>query len=313
LREFRRSGRFGLIGVFVVAAIVVVIALSADSTDPNPKLQLGLIFGVVAAFIAVLLFLQRGDMDRAATGDARGSGKGPRPIDDPTKLDDGELWAALAVRPIDTEAIEARKEMWNVGRRSIGLAAVICVLIFVTVPAIYLTESFVPLLIGGPLIAIAAIYGAIRAIGPGGDVDQGYDRLDRAIRPLGLRLEARPQVKMVTRAPTMPGYSAKLLGPTVMSGQRHGRRVELTQEDGRSELTLHASMPEFEAKAQDGRLVTNDGASNAAAVLRGLPASERWRGVAVHGGPDGIVVDRKGDPGAWLCDLWLAERLADQL
>ncbi|HEY7121350.1 MAG TPA: hypothetical protein VH329_02210 [Solirubrobacterales bacterium] len=313
MREFRRSGRFGLIGVFVVAAIVVVIALSADSTDPNPKLQLGLIFGVVAAFIAVLLFLQRGDMDRAATGDARGSGKGPRPIDDPTKLDDGELWAALAVRPIDTEAIEARKEMWNVGRRSIGLAAVICVLIFVTVPAIYLTESFVPLLIGGPLIAIAAIYGAIRAIGPGGDVDQGYDRLDRAIRPLGLRLEARPQVKMVTRAPTMPGYSAKLLGPTVMSGQRHGRRVELTQEDGRSELTLHASMPEFEAKAQDGRLVTNDGASNAAAVLRGLPASERWRGVAVHGGPDGIVVDRKGDPGAWLCDLWLAERLADQL
>jgi Na+/proline symporter len=58
LREFRRSARFGLIGVFVVAAIVVVIALTADSTDPNPKLQLGLIFGVIAAFIAVLLFVQ---------------------------------------------------------------------------------------------------------------------------------------------------------------------------------------------------------------------------------------------------------------
>jgi hypothetical protein len=313
LREFRRSGRFGLIGVFVVGAIVVVIALSADSTDPNPKLQLGLIFGVIAAFIAVLLFLQRGDMDRAATGDARGSGKGPQPIDDPTKLDDGELWAALAVRPIDTEAIEARKEMWDVGRRSIGLAAVICVLIFLTVPAIYLTESFVPLLIGGPLIVIAAIYGAVRAIGPGGDVDQGYDRLDRTMRPLGLRLEARPEVRMVTRAPTMPGYSAKLLGPTVMRGQRHGRRVELTQEDGRSELTLHASVPDFDAKAKDGRLVPKDNASNAAAVLRGLPASERWRGVAIHGGSDGIVVDRKGDPGAWLCDLWLAERLATEL
>jgi hypothetical protein len=313
VREFRRSGRFGLIGVFVVAAIVVVIALSADSSDPNPKLQYGLIFGVIAAFVAVLLLLQRGDINRAATGDTRAFANGPRPIDDPTKLEDGELWSALAVRPIDTDAIKARKEMWDTGRRSIGLAAVICVLIFLTVPAIYLTGSFVPLIIGGPLIAIAALYGAIRAIGPGGDVDRGYDSLDRAMKPLGLKLDARPRVKMVPRAPTMPGYSAKLLGPTVMTGQRHGHRVEVQQEDGRSEVTVRASVPEFDAKAKDGRLVAQEDGSNAAAVLRGLPASERWRGVQIHGGTDGIVVDRKGDPGAWLCDLWLAERLANDL
>ncbi len=313
MREFRRSGRFGLIGVFVVAAIVVAIALSADSTDPNPKLQLGLIFGVIAAFIAMLLVLQRGDIGRAASGDARGFGKGQQAIDDPTKLEDGELWSALAVRPIDSEAIKARKEMWDVGRRSIGLAAVICVLIFLTVPAIYLTESFVPLIVGGPLIAIAAIYGAIRAIGPGGDVDRGYERLDQAMRPLGLGLDERPRVKMVPRAPTMPGYSAKLIGPTVMSGERQGRRVELRQEQGLSELILHASVPEFEAKARGGRFTAKDGAGNAAAVLRGLPASERWNGVTVQGGPDGIVVTRKGDSGAWLCDLWLVERLAEEL
>lgn len=313
MREFRRSSRFGLIGVFVVAAIVIVIALSADSTDPNPKLQLGLIFGVIAAFVAVLLFLQRGDIDRAATGDIHAFGRGPHPVDDPTKLEDGELWSALSVRPIDTEAIKARKEMWDVGRRGIGLAAVICVLIFLTVPAIYLTGSFVPLLIGGPLIAIAAVYGAVRAIGPGGDVDQGYERLDRAMRPLGLTLDERPNVKMVARYPTMPGYSAKLVGPTVMSGQRHGRRVEVRQEQGLSEVAVHAPVPAFEAKARDGRLAVKDGASNVEAVLSGVPTSERWKGVTLHGGADGIVVDRKGDPGSWLCDLWLAERLADQL
>jgi hypothetical protein len=82
LREFRRSSRFGLIGVFVVAAIVIAVALSADSTDPNPKLQLGVIFGVIAAFIAVLLLLQRGDIQRAATGDARAFREGPHPVDD---------------------------------------------------------------------------------------------------------------------------------------------------------------------------------------------------------------------------------------
>jgi hypothetical protein len=313
LREFRRSSRFGLIGVFVVAAIVIAVALLADSSDPNPKLQLGLIFGVVAAFLAVLLLLQRRDLDRAATGDTRAFGDGPHPVDDPTKIEDGELWSALAVRPIDTEAIKARKEMWDVGRRGIGLAAVIVVLIFLTVPPIYLLDSFVPLLIGGPLIAIAALYGAIRAIGPGGDVDQGYDRLDRAMKPLGLTLDERPQVRMVPRYPTMPGYSAKLFGPTVMSGLRHGRRVEVRQEQGLSEVTVRVRVPDFEAKTSDGHLVASDSSSNAAAVLRGLPSSERWKGVKVHGGADGIVVDRKGDPGAWLCDLWLAERLADRL
>jgi hypothetical protein len=313
LREFRRSGRFGLIGVFVVAAVVVVIALSADSTDPNPKLQLGLIFGVIAAFVAILLVLQRADIRRAATGDARAFEKGPQPIEDPTKLPDGELWSALAVRPIDDEAIRARGAIWNAGKRSIGLAAVICVLIFLTVPAIYLTGSFVPLIIGGPLIAIAAIYGAVRAIGPGGEVDSGYDNLDRAMRPLGLALDQRPKVRMEPRYPTMPGYSARLIGPTVMSGERHDRRVEVRQEQGHSEVTVRASVPEFEGKARDGRLAAKDGGSNVEAVLRGLPSSERWKGVSIHGGADGIVVERKGDPGAWLCDLWLAERISDQL
>ena len=58
-----------------------------------------------------------------------------------TNLDDGALWSALAVRPINAEAIRARKEMWDVGRRGIALAAVVCVLTFLTVPAIYLFEA----------------------------------------------------------------------------------------------------------------------------------------------------------------------------
>jgi hypothetical protein len=310
LREFRRSGRFGLIGVFVVAAIVVVIALSADSTDPNPKLQLGLIFGVIAVFIAVLLALQRADLRRAASGDARAFSKGAQAVDDPTKLADGELWSALAVHPIDDDAIRARGAMWDAGRRSIGLAALICVLIFLTVPAIYLTGSFVPLFIGGPVILIAAVYGAIRAIGPGGEVDRGYENLDLAMRPLGLALQERPKVRMETRYPTMPGYSARLIGPTMMTGERHGHRVEVRQEQGHSEVIVHAAVPEFDARARDGRLRTKDASPDLDSVLRALPSSERWKGVSAHGGPEGIVVERRGDVSAWLCDLWLAERLA---
>lgn len=311
MREFRRSRLFGLVGVFVVAGIAIVIALSADSSNPNPKLQEGLIFGVIAVFVVALLLFQRGDMNKAASGDARSYAKGPHEVDDPTKLADGELWAALAVHPIDDDAVKARREVWDAGRRSLKLGAVIFVLIFLSVPPIYLFNTFVPLFIGGALIAIAALYGSYRAIGPGGEVDSGYDRMDRAMKPLGMSLTERPQVRMVTRAPTMPGYSARLIGPTAMTGERHGHKVDVLQESGQSEVTVHASVPEFEARAKGGRFAAEDGASNAAAVLSSLGASDRWNGVKVHGGRGGVVVDRTGDPSAWLCDLWLAERIAD--
>jgi hypothetical protein len=313
VREFRRSRLFGLVGVFVVAGIAIVIALSADSTDPNPKLQMGLIFGVIAVFVVLLLLFQRGDLNRAASGDARSFAQGAKEVDDPTTISDGELWAALAVHPLDDDAVKARAEVWGAARRSLKLGAVIFALIFLTVPSIYLFESFVPLLIGGPLIVLAALYGSYKEIAPGGEVDSGFDRMDRAMKPLGLSLTERPTVRMVPRAPTMPGYSAKLFGPTVMMGERHGHKVDVSQESSMSEVIVHASVPEFEAKVKDGRFAAGNGVSNAAAVLSSLSRSDRWNGVKIHGGPSGIVVDRKGDPSAWLCDLWLAERIAGQV
>jgi hypothetical protein len=45
-----------------------------------------------------------------------------------------------------------------------------------------------------------------------------------------------------------------------------------------------------------------------AAALQAMPNSTRWKKLTVEGGPDGIVVARKGVPRPdWLCDLWLAE------
>jgi hypothetical protein len=313
VRELRRSATFGIVGVVVVAAISVAIGLSASPTDANPKLQFGLIFGVLALFLVGLFLFQRRDLNRVTVGDARDFAKGPRAIDDPTELTDGELWSALAVKPIDDEARTARAELWGAARRSMNLGVVITILIFLAVPPIYLFDTFIPLVIGVPLIVIAALYGSYRAVGPGGEVESGFDLMDAAMRPLGLRLTERPTVGMVPRAPTMPGYSARLFGPTVMLGERHGRKVEVHQEQGLSETTVHAPVPEFEARVQRGRFSVENGASGVAAALEAVPASERWKGVTLRGGSGGVVVDRKGDPGAWLCDLWLAERLADEL
>ena len=96
-----------------------------------------------------------------------------------------------------------------------------------------------------------------------------------------------------------------------MVGERHGRKVEVHQEAGQSEVSISAKSPKFEAKGKRGRFAAEDGASEASAFLSSLPGSDRWNGVKVHGGPTGIVIDRKGDPSAWLCDLWLAERIAE--
>jgi hypothetical protein len=75
---------------------------------------------------------------------------------------------------------------------------------------------------------------------------------------------------------------------------------------------VRASVPDFEARARRGRFSVENGVSDATGVLSAIAASDRRNGVEVRGGRDGVVVDRKDDPGAWLCDLWLAERLADQ-
>ncbi len=320
---FRRSGTFGLVGVVVVAAAVAVIATTTGQGESNPKLTLGLIFGVIAVFVVVLLALQRADLERAARGDAAATGRaaaaGGRQVEDPTAMAEPALWGAMAVAPIDADAVRAREQVWDAGRRSQRLGLVVSVLIFLTVPAIYLLESFVPRLIGGPLIAIAAVYGSIRAIRPGGEIESGFERTDRAMAPLGLRVTERPRGGFETRAPSMPGFDYRLRGPTELSGERHGRPVTVRlggyEETGASEVHLAAALPELRARSRDGRIRAADGgAPQLVEALEEVPNSTRWKRVEVSGGPDGLTVTRKkGEQRDWLCDLWLAERIADAL
>ncbi len=289
--DFKRSSRFGLIGVFVVAALAAVIGLTMGEGESNPKLALGLIFGVIGIFVVVLLLLQRADLEQAAGGDARRRDRAAAEeggaIENPTAVAEADLWAALAISPIDAAALKAQAEMWDVGRRSLELGAVVFALIFLTVPAAYLLESFVPLLIGVPLIVIAALYGAFRAIGPGGELDQGYQRMDRAMGPLGLQVTARPKGGFEPRGPTMPGFDYRLRGVTELSGERHGRKVSVRfgghEDTGLSEIAISTPCHDFEAESKR---------------------------VAVRSGREGLIVSRrKAAQGDWICDLWLAERL----
>jgi hypothetical protein len=318
---FKRSGLFGILGVIVVAALVVIIGLNTDQGQANPKTTYALIFGVIAVFLVILFVLQRSDLNRVSGRDAketsRGAAEGGRQVENPTTLGDAELWAAMAVGPIDREAIEARASMWGAARSSQNLAMLVTLLILLTVPPIYFLESFVPLLIGGPLIAIAALWGSIKALMPGGDLDKGYDSVSSAMAPLGLEVTERPSVSIEMRDPVTPRMGPKIRGALVLSGERNGRRVSVrvgqTDSGSRSEVSLAAPAPQFDAKARDGKVrAPKDAPEGIATALRAVPSSTRWKKVTAEGGPEGIVVQRKGGGQAdWLCDLWLAERLAE--
>jgi hypothetical protein len=318
---FKRSGLFGLIGVVVVAIVVAFIAQSSGGGDANPKGTMALIFGVIAVFVVVLFALQRSDLERVAGGDAkavqRAVAEAGGRVENPTTMAEQELWAALAIKPIDGEAIEARSQMWDAGRRSLRLGMIVTLLIFLTVPSIYLFESFLPLLIGGPLIVIAALYGSIRALAPGGEMDSAYDNVGVAMAPLGFEVTERPKVDIEVREATTGRVGPRVHGALVLSGERHGRAVTVRLGSGeaspRSEVTVRAATAEFKAKSRDGKVRPGDEVpAPFAAVLRGMPNSTRWKKIVVEGGPEGIVVARKGGAQAdWLCDLWLAERLAD--
>jgi hypothetical protein len=317
---FRRSGRFGIIGVFVVAAIIIVIATQTGQGEANPKTTMALIFGVLAVFVVVLLILQRSDLERVADADARGASRGAaeggRTVDNPTTMEEPALWAAMAVAPIDREAVRARSQMWEASRRSQRLAAVVFVLIFLTVPPIYIFESFVPLLIGGPLIVLAAIYGSVRALMPAGELDRGYENVGKAMAPLGLAVTERPSVDIEMVEPVSGRRGPRVRGALVLSGERHGRPIAVrlggTEKTGTSEVTIGSPAPAFEAKSRDGRVRPGDSAPEAiVAALAEVPSSTRWKKLTVESGPQGIVVARKaGGQSDWLCDLWLAERLA---
>jgi hypothetical protein len=301
-------------------AIVVVIGLNVDERDPKPKEALGLIFLVVGTYMVLLFLLQSRDLSNAEAADARAARMAPEEIENPALLDEPTLWASMALEPVGADAVRARKQIWAGTRSSIRLGMLITALIFLSVPPIYLLDTFVPLMVGAPLIALIALWKSARLLAGGGDLDQMYASADRAMAPLGLSVSERPTVTIEPKGVAPFRLGPGIHGLLLFEGERHGRRVRVRMpaDEGvraRSELSLEGALPEFEFRARDGRLKAADGAPAAASeLLARIPNSPRWNGLKGAAGPKGITIERGGaGQGDWLMDLWLAERLADAL
>jgi hypothetical protein len=300
------------LGLPLLIAAIVLVALSADPRDPSPKGTLMTIFALVAGYMAVLFIIQRRDVKASKRASAPPPEWIGRTVDDPTRVTPGELWAAMAVAPIDEDAANAQAHAWELAENSINTGAIVTALILIAVPLMYLTESVWPVVIGAPIIVAVA---SIKGLGAGG-IAAAYDTAARAMEPMGLRQTERPEIGTAPRLGPPGGLKTDIRGGLEYEGRRHGRRVRVRWDDGACEITVVVASPEFEARSGDGRLRSRTGElpPGVAEALESVPRSSEWKNLRVSGGPEGIFVRRKpaGAGTSWLCDLWLAERLAGQ-
>ena len=307
-----------ILALTIALAAATFAIVDANTDDVSGRTQGTAALVVIGVGIAVMVVAQRAWMKRArrraaldALDDAReaaASGDGV----DAGKLDPGVLFALMAVEPVDErELVEGGDRGWAIAERSQRSAMWITLLIVVLmVPALALQKPQLIVLAAIPIVLYALVLAA-RVVRPGGTLDQAYAASDVQLAPLGLRGEERPDLVVVPRIAT-DGMQAKLIGPTVFSGQRHGRAVEVRLEGSRSETRVTAPSASYELKGHRQRVRAEESVPAAVQrVLDGLGASPRWTGMKLEARPDGIVVTRKssGDR-EWLYDLWLAERLA---
>jgi hypothetical protein len=86
------------------------------------------------------------------------------------------------------------------------------------------------------------------------------------------------------------------------------------ESDGATVIAVGGSYPEFSVRSDGDRLRAARGSPpEVGRALGSLSRSKRWNGMELRAGADGITVERRRDSSGfdWLCDLWLAERLAD--
>ena len=315
-RDFQTSRRFGLIGVAAVIVVVAALALAFGSNDAHPTILMAVILAIVFGFVAVLMVLQRRDLNHAEARSAHASLQTPGPITDPTTADANALVHALAIEPVDDAAIaEATSTGWSIARASMNSGVVMIILIACAVVPWQLFTAYWSLYVFVPVIVVYALYLIARLLMPGGTIDRAYNAGVPTLASLGLRQVDRLEISARPRI-AGPGFEKSVSGAIAYAGTRHGRKVSIRiPASGTTTTALAGSYPALHMAAKGERLRATDGASPAVeAVLAPLRASSCWKGVKLTAGADGLVVERKDGGGEhWMRDLWLAERLADAL
>jgi hypothetical protein len=196
------------------------------------------------------------------------------------------------------------------GRSSISSGAILMVLIAFAVIPWQLFQFYWSLIVVVPIIVGYAGYLSAQVLGAGGTLAPAYAASEATMNPLGLTMTEAPRIVTSPRA-AGPGMQKQMVGTAVYEGNRHGRAVRLRLAS-KTTTEVAGVYPAFQIRNREGRLRPAAGSPpEVETVIAQLNASPLWRGVNVRGGEDGIVVERGDNRSSWMCDVWLAERLAD--
>ena len=310
-----------IIGMMVIVTVMVSLGLAQPSNQNLVFVALAL----VGVYLAGIFFFQFRMVNRVESGPAAAPAETEpaAATGDNPPGDWQALLGALAVKPLDPAAQKAAMGgTTGVVRSQLKYAVVLCVAILIGVTLFYagVDAALRPFGEGGlgvpvalaPVFVLIA-YGVLR-IPFNLAAAQGAG--DAYLEPMGLSISEMPRVGVRPRY-VGSGMQTDVSGPTVMSGERHGRTVEVRLEARESQTLVSGSPPAFTIEGEDERLVA--GKSAPAAVrksVESLGPDRRWKDVKVTGTADGIAVDRRLRTSQqaeqlWMTDLWLAERLAD--
>jgi hypothetical protein len=310
-------------GMGTIVAVMVALGLN----DPGNQDLVFVALLLVGIYLAGIFFFQFRGLNRIQT-----DAGAPAPAAPDETVSSGNppaewqaLMRELAVKPLDPEAQRAATAGTTGAVRSqIKYGAVLCAAIIAGMALFYAGVGGVlrPFGEGGPGFPVALIpvfvliaYGVVRIPFT---LAAAQASSDAYLGPLGLAVTQMPHVGVTPRyGYGGSGMQTDVSGPTIMSGERHGRRVEIRLDAKHSQTTVGGSAPAFKIEGDDGRLKAS---GRTPAALRGLVeaigSDPRWKRVEATGTADGVVVSRRlrasqATEQRWMADLWLAERLAD--
>lgn len=208
------------------------------------------------------------------------------------RRDEERLLRRLAINPVDTGDRRRPPKRLVVGGFAAATVVVLAAMFVIQdgERSPWLLYTLIGVVVPGCVVAFAWA------------LPQAFGAASRALGPLGLRVVATPSY-----VPHVAAGGGRLDGAVVYGGERHGRRVEISQTPAEALTVVHLG------GRRDGSPGGAPTTASEMSLLTGEPEAA-WRRVVVEFGPAYVAVRRRrsGAAGWLLHDLLLAEVVADR-
>jgi hypothetical protein len=215
--------------VTVVLAFGAGFVAQSVTGDTSGQAMILTVLPILGLGLVAMVSWQSGWMKRSrAAGAHAAEGGGPAMR---TPLD--ELRHQLAIKPVSDDGTD---DGWSLAAGVMRDGRNMVLLIVVLMIPALMAQKVELILIAAVPIVLYGIFLAFRTVMRGGTYDKAFDALGKRFAPLGLDVVDRPQIVVRPRFDGTGSFRHQEVGPTVLEGMRHGRKVRV-EWDGKRTLT----------------------------------------------------------------------------